>query len=299
MNALIDSMSQRLVEEQAAKQFFPLASQRRAVHHLSSFLEYYCEAYLGSQRESFRKSASFLTMKKWSDFGKLTSSIHADLSSSSAFDVDGIFLKDGLCTAANVQYFSGWFQKRSPLDAIPFPVLSDPLNFSKVKFYPLNPADPSLVEKTRHTRFLQAAYKIASKVKPVHSFEYVPEKLLKQHQLEVTSRLPSTQASPHVLPIEELLKTLKGLEGKGDKERGIMLGLAGPQNHSIALYFDGPTYHFLDPRYGVAIAETKEEFMLFLAHYLTVKYPDHAHFALLEFSSTAKKEGSKSLSSSS
>ena len=120
-------------------------------------------------------------------------------------------------------------------------------------------------------------------MKNADSFEYVPNKLLNRQQLKMVNRYPALKEKTKlVYPITDLLKTLKNLPSRNHKKAGYLLGLAGAQNHSVALYLQ-PPFHFFDSRFGLAISDNKEEFLLFLANFLTEKYPDHSGFALLEF----------------
>lgn len=274
----------KIIEEFQAKKLFSIPHFRERAHfHLSSFIDQFNETVRFFPEETILKMECIQVMRQWSIFTLFSNSIETHSSLLTTLEVNSLFLGEGLCAAATVEYFSRFFKHFSPLKSIPLPVAPHALHESDILFYPINLQVANLEEQTRHLRFLQSAYKVASSMKQADSFEYVPKKLLTQQQLKLVHRYPAlNEKGKLVYPITELLKTLKNLPSQNHKKAGYLLGLAGAQNHSLALYLQ-PPYHFFDSRFGLAVSDNKEEFLLFLASFLTEKYPDHSGFALLEF----------------
>lgn len=260
----------------------------QVVNHLASYVKHMSNTF---PRAAIVKAEALLAMRKWTTFTTFSGSIPDNLVEA---DVAHLFLKEGLCASAVVQYLSLFFKTRSPLLSVACPVNADPLKESEISFYPINFQDACLEEKTQYLRFLQAAYRTASSsnFKKSNTLDYIPKKILKRQNLELVQRLPAKEK--FAFPITDLLKIIKELENQNSQDTAYLLGLAGPQNHSLVVHVNKP-YHFFDPRYGLALCSDKrEEFMLFLVSYITEKYPSHQHFALLEFKQS-RCEGGTSL----
>lgn len=283
------------IEQVAAKKLFSKEPiQESAVSQLTSFITHFSDLYRNHPRDSILRSEGTRVVRKWTAFQQLSSSIPYNLSSLKVSDINDLFLGEGLCTATVVYYFSQFFRGLSPCESAPLPVSPEPLKESSISFYPIQTPNHEMGEKTKQLRFLHAAYLVESSAKTVDSFEYVPKKLLTQHHLESVGRLPDLRTSEDpAYPIEDLFKILKNLEKHAKTETGYLLGLGGPENHHMALCLQGP-YHFFDQRYGLAVSENKEEFLLFLGNYLNEKYPTYKSFALLEFSSNHNPSTSNS-----
>lgn len=265
--------------EDVGRKLYPSCNFGDVLCHLSSIITLFNQRYQKCPREAILRMESFLSMKKWTEFSKMNREIVPYFSSLNHSDVNSIFLGKGLCVGVTIQYLSQFFATGLLLESASLPIVQEPISFSTVKFYPIDSKAADLKEKTKVLRFLQAAYTIASSFKPGDSFEYIPKRLLSEKNLELVNRFPSNKTS---YPIDDLLLTLKNLEDGGKKKKGYLIGLAGLENHSLELHLQAP-YHFFDQQYGLAISEDKEEFLLFLANYLTEKYSGYPSFALLEF----------------
>ncbi len=114
--------------------------------------------------------------------------------------------------------------------------------------------------------------------------EFVPDRILKEKELQIVKRIPDSRTSQlQAFPIQHLIAELKQLSIQGGQS-GYLLGLSGPVNHALALHLN-PPFHFVDPQYGIAIADSYEDLILFLAAHLTEKYANYNAFALLEIAS--------------
>jgi len=255
--------------------------------HLCHFLNL-CSRLIEFPRPEVLKLESLLVMRKWVEFSRCNREVTSNFLSLGNEAVNSIFLGNGLCTGAIVQFFGHFFQTHDPVASVPLPIDSQPKMVHGISFYPINPKDSKLLEKTKHLRFLQAAYGVASSVRGKKTFEYVPDHILNREKLCSLRRLPDVDSKESSYPLLALIPILKSLEGV-KHETGFLLGLSGPQNHSIALHLEVP-YLLFDPAQGMAIANTREDLLLFIANILTVKYPEHSRFALLEFGSNAARE---------
>lgn len=255
--------------------------------HLSSYLKIFpSDQHLikfASQHilESNKTSNRALALAKWTNFSTLCKTIVHDFSSIKREDFTNIFL-DGLCTAAVVHFFSS-LQFGSAIESVPFP-LGKPIVQQGVTFYPINPHDPQLIENTRKLRFCMEAYRVAVAFKQQASLEYVPATILQKLNLKVTGSYPKQEKDQEgcsAYCIQGLLQVMTELESQNNK-CSYLMGVTS--NHAVGLGLQKP-YHLFDPAYGIAVTESQEAFLLFLANYLTNKYPDTHHFQILEFSS--------------
>lgn len=250
----------------------------KAYFHLAEYLPLFSEFFCKFPRVEALDTEGTLAMRKWSMFtdlcNRLGPSTLAKLSSST---INDLFMEYGLCTAAVIQHFAQFFKSRSPLESCPIQLQKEPLlsKNGEVRFYPIDASDEKLAERTQHLRFLQAAYQTASYFKEGSSTEYFSKQIQSKKGIQLTKRFPNSD-------VTDLLPELKKLTGQSDK--GYLIGLKSSTErpHAIALYLDKP-YHLFDLNYGIAIADNEQNFMLFLANYLTEKYPEYDSFALLEF----------------
>ncbi len=258
----------------------------QAFAHLSEHIVFFNDLFRQYPRFEVVDSQGTLAIRKWSQFTELCHSLGVSrLGNLKDSTINDLFMGDGLCIAGGIEYFSQFFQSRSPLTSSPVPLNQEPLvsKDGDVRFYPLNLRDENLAENTRHLRFIQAAYLTASYFVDKHSTEYLAHQLQHKKKIALTKRLP--EKSDKSFQMKDLLPELKNLTGKPDK--GYLIAISAPSKttHMLALHLDKP-YHFFDLNYGIAMAGDDEgKFMLFLANYLTEKYPEYDKFALLEFSS--------------
>lgn len=260
--------------------------EQHALFHLTHFIANFSQLYHHFQTNAILRSESLMAMKKWSNYTKLCHSIGDSLFASlSSSTINNIFFGQGLCTAVSLHYLSHFFKTRSPLTFASLPIKSEPIYFSGVNFYSIESLETNeqkLGEKTQHLRFLQATYKMASAYREGDSLEYLPSSLLNNKELQIVRRLPDFKNSKQSFSIQDLIPELKNLADQV-VDKGYLMGISRENNsHAIFLYLK-PPYHFLDPSYGIAISDQKEDFLLFLANFLTEKYPDYQSFALLEF----------------
>jgi hypothetical protein len=229
---------------------------------------------------------NLLALRKWSQFTHLCQSIgDSPFSYLPDSEVNHLLLGDGLCVGAVLQHFSQLFKSNSSLSlANSFPMkVGDPLIAKEVTFYPFKVDEKLLEKQTREFRFLQAAYRVAYGMRREQSLEFVPQQVLKSNNLELVRRIPDFTETKLAFPIQEFLPELKQLADEKGSGRGYLLGINdGSTRHSIALCLQ-PPYHFMDLRHGVVVAHNLESLLLFLANYLTLKYPKSYAFALLEF----------------
>lgn len=250
-----------------------------AISHLAQYILLFRQTVPSSLRIEMFKLASFQLLRKWSVLSQTGLSLKKDYSIPAPERINSLFLGDGVCTGLIVSYFSRFFSSLDPLASVPISLLP-PVKAQSVDFYSVNLADSQLEEKTKHVRFLHAAYGMSTSFCRTNSLEFVPKLILNREKLELKRRLPDLSAAEPSFPISSLLPVLHSLEP--DQHSGHLLGLGGPQNHAIAVYLQKP-YHFFDPSHCLVLAESKSELLLVLANFLTSSYPQHKQFALLEF----------------
>lgn len=258
--------------------------EQHALFHLSHYVPQFSELCLKyPKNEPYLRSESLKAMKKWTYYTKLCHSINNSLFNTlSHTAINSIILGDGLCAAITLQYLTHFINTNSPLTFSSLPFKSEPISLSGVNFYPLETlAEEELEKKTRELRFLQATYKMSSIYKEKDSLEYIPKSVLQNKELVITKRLPDLKNSPQAFSINDLILKLDPLN---EQDKEYIMGISSENNsHAIFLHLQSP-FHFFDPAFGLTKAEQKKDFFLFLANYLTEKYPDYSSFALLEFS---------------
>lgn len=191
------------------------------------------------------------------------------------------FLGKGLCLGIAINYFSIFFATQSITDSSPFP-LSSPVQTENEtsKFYPFDINEKALENQSKQIRFLHAAYKVAIAFKAAESLEFLPNKILKNHNINITQRIPDSQKPPE--NIERLLPLLKQWVDKKESKKNYLLDIGSDlDRHALVLHLKSP-FHFVDPPYGVGTANDLGSLLIFLAAYLTKKYPDYYYFNLLE-----------------
>lgn len=230
-----------------------------------------------------------LLVRKWSNFTQLCQSFgDTAFSQLTNADLSYLLFEEGLCMGTDVDYLSQFFRTRSPLKSIPYPVKSahNDVN-SSVKFYPFTIDIETLAAQTQSFRFLHAAYKIAYSCKKgdTDRLEFVPSNILRKKELKVVKRIPDPKIQKKfAFKIENLLPELNKLTSQNaNPNTGYILLIGGPNVHALTLYLQAP-YHFVDPSNGIAIANTQEDLVLFLANYLTEKFQAYQAFSLVEIS---------------
>ena len=255
--------------------------------HLAQFISTYNEKVQAPSRKAVLKAECFLTMNKWSELIRKCRLIN--ISPLTPSDINQFYLGEGICTGNVIEYFSDFFSSHSPLDSPLFPISLNSQNQDLdpcVNFFPFIFSQETIENSTSKARFLQAAYKVAYALKKEDNFmEFVPHGILKEKKLKIVKRIPDSKTSQeYAFPIQHLIVELKQLSTQ-ESQSGYLLGLSGPANHALALHLN-PPFHFLDPKYGIAIASSTEDLILFLAAHLTEKYSNHDAFALLEIASS-------------
>ena len=259
------------------------------IQHLSHYILEFDEMFQKYSKFSILCAESLLVLRKWSEITLLCQ----DLPSSHLIglknsEFNNLFFGEGsLCAGSVMQYFSQFFKTHSPLDASPFPIASiDPLEVEEggMMFYPFTLTDDFLETQTKGLRYLQAAYKAAYTFKTRDSLEFMPGSTLKNLELQLLNRIPNIEDSEEIaFKITDLVPKIKELLEKDEEsdEKGYLLGIRGPINHSLALHLKEP-FHFVDPTYGIGMASNVESLVLFLVSYLMEKYSQYSSFALLE-----------------
>lgn len=234
---------------------------------------------------STHRIESLLVLRKWSNMTTLCRLIsHSPFSSLSEHEVSSFFLGSGLCAGATIYHFSKFFQMGSPLESI-YPI-REKLEVcggveKNAEFHPFYLEKESLNQFPSSLRFLQASYKLArSKCK---QRSYISATVLKNFKLRLVKRIPELKEGVKMFfKVEALIPQLKLCS---DQDRAYILGIRyGDKSHALAVYPSAP-YHFVDPMNGIGVAENVQNFLLFLANFLTEKYPNCTKFALLEFES--------------
>lgn len=256
--------------------------------HLSQYIKYFRDRNTLFSRKIFLQLESLESIKRWGALSKISIAVPSFLFSLAETDKEDLLMGlKGICAGMVAQYLGRFFQVFSPLEASPFPldnqVLRDPT--SSTSFYPfsLSMTQTDLIKNTKNTRFLQAAYRTAymSKNKTADSLEFLPQGILKKVGVRVVSREPPHQSGLSAHEIEQLLPQLKLLESSSVNS-GYLIALGGATHHALAIFLH-PPFHFMDPTYGIGIADNLESLLLFLVNFVTFKYPKSASFSLLEF----------------
>lgn len=244
--------------------------------HLNGYLNL-CD----SSRFTTHRVESALALHKWSNmtnFWKLIN--NSPFSHLSEQEISSFFLGTGVCAGATIYHFYKFFQHLSPLESI-YPIrdnLEVRVGEQKIaEFHPFHLEKESLNQPSSPIRFLQASYKVVKT--DCKRRVYFSGKILKRYDLKLCKRIPEVKK---FFGIEEVIPKLKEYS---HQNKAYILGIRSQcQSHALAVYPSAP-FHFVDSMYGVGTAENIENLLLFLANYLTEKYPHYQKFALLEFES--------------
>lgn len=264
--------------------------EKRMSCYLAQFIMQFRADDFMLSRPSFLRLESLLTIRRGVELTQLCRLITSPFLSLKEADFKNLFLENEGCVGAVVQHLNLVF-KTNDLQSTLFP-FSGKIEINPkdgVTFYSFNLEGLDLRKETASLRFLQSAYKVAYALKKVESLEFLPSRVLKRRDLRVQRRIPDLSVSNKMaLNMAELLPTLKALALHDQAGKGYLLGIhSGDVRHAIALYLQEP-YHFMDVSYGVAVADSLEQLMLFLVLYLTNKYENFHSFALLEFGPISK-----------
>lgn len=252
--------------------------------HITNFINnFYNEE---AQKPAALMQRNLMIFKKWENLSNLCHIMpNFPFSQLKECEINNFLLGNGICTGIIVHYFNQFFQMHVPLEASPFPLALDAIVTPTmgVNFYPFKINKKILEEQTTYLRFLQATYKLTCALKPRNSLEFLPNNILKNNGIEIVQRIPDNQVSgKNSFNITDLTFQLKQVADQDQNERGYLLGIGGSSNHALALYLKHP-FHFVDPSLGIGTANNLEDLILFLASYLTKKYPNYLSFALLAF----------------
>lgn len=266
--------------------------------HIIQFVVHFRSAPIMFYRPELRRVESLLALRRWVQLTRLCQSIGASpFSSLRDSEVRNLLLDQGICVGVVLQHLSQFFQTDDPLVSSSFPILSK-IQLDEVGFHPFDANENVLRTRTNHLRFLQAAYRIAS-LKSISAFEFAPPAVLKSKGLILGKRCPDYSLGRAGLDIGELLPTLKNII-RQNKAAGYLLGIKSSHtSHAIGLSLRSPYYHFIDPSYGIGIAKSLEQLVLFLVIYLTEKYSSSHSFAIMElfpatvFTKRGSREDSK------
>jgi hypothetical protein len=258
---------------------------RRIALHLTQYILSYSNASVLFSPDRFRLE-SLLALRKWTQLSQICKSIaHSSLKPLSDA-IENFLFGEGLCAAMVVYHFSKFFEKPSFLNH-PFVIkeISELDLNKKVCFYSFDLDKSALKGHSNTLYFLQAAYRVTRAFNNKKSSEYIASPILGKFGLKLEKRIPQLKeeaTEKSFFYIEELISRLKK---HCLLDKAYLLGISdGLTAHALGVYLGEPL-HFIDPGFGIGTAESQDELLLFLANYITEKYPYHQTFALLEFSS--------------
>lgn len=256
---------------------------QRIALHVTNYILNFSESSIFFSKELF-KIESLLSLRKWSQLSEICKLITT--SSFNFLDDDekeNLLLGEGLCTAIVINHFKEFFFRASNLDIPHYAQLNIELDEnSRVCFFSFQLDKEALIEN-RGLRFVQAAHKLSCIFHDSKNLQYFSSSVLDKFALRLRKRIPEItkdKRGKFYFYIEDLIPQLKKCK---NEKKAYLLGISDYfSSHAIGIYMDHP-FHFIDPSYGIGTAESLDELLLFLANYITEKYPQHQTFAILEF----------------
>jgi hypothetical protein len=269
---------------------------QRGIFYIAQYILHFDNKARTKNESNSLRSKSIVALDKWTELSKLCQLIGKAALPISWSDTQksAFFLKEGVCAGTVLGYFSNFFKELD--NPPPFPSLPPHLHSSpfplgtelqsiqtNVQFYPFQ-LNEQVTEESSHLRFLHATFKIGARFKG-NTTEITSAKILKQIGLKLNRRIPLEEKIS--FKIEELIPQLNQLTSPHNGYLLAIINDTGESNHALALYLQAP-FHFVDSNYGIAVAQSLDTLLLFLANFLLEKYPNHHKFVLLEFTSLSQ-----------